>query len=175
MKERDVAKDDRQLTDTHPAEKALTVANAGTITTYIPKPDGRKVMVSRRALWIVAFLGMLAPAVGVYVYSASAQRTQEAQKAVDMEREIRELEREQHASHVRMMKEKHEFEVDTMTKQHEAELAAREAVAEARIEQERNKGFYARRIQPWIDWWHGSDTSVKADRGSIEIEVKPKR
>ncbi len=172
MKEGDIARDDRQLTDTHPAETVLTVANAGTVTTYVPRVDARKVTVSRRAVWIMAFLAMLAPAVGVYVYSASAQRTQEAQSAADMEREIRELEREQHESHVRMIKDKHEFEVDTMTKQHKAEIDAREAVADARIAQERNKGFHARHIQPWIDWWRGSDTSVKA--GPVSIEVKPK-
>ena len=56
-------------------------------------------------------------------------------------------------------------EIELINTGHEEKIAAREDVFEAKLQQERDKGLWARNVQPWVDWIWGSDIEVEVKNG----------
>ena len=68
---------------------------------------------------------------------------------------------------------KTERERNQLLQQHHAtEIAAVQAIADARVQRERDKGLWADYVTPAWNWISGSDVSV--DAGPVSIEIKPK-
>jgi hypothetical protein len=74
---------------------------------------------------------------------------------------------------IKILQDQHKKEVDILEAKHRAELKAQAEVAEAKIQAEHDKGLVADYVQPWIDWFRGSE--VKGGAGPVSVEIKPKR
>jgi hypothetical protein len=160
----DASKADTQLATSSPKEIGVPRSDAGTVTNYIPESEAQKIAVSRNVILAILALLAIIPTAGVFVYMNSRQQVNEAETGATIDLKVREID---------LLERHHDKEIELIQKRHDAELAAREKVFDAELRREREKGWWARNVTPWGDWWRGSDVEVEA--GPVRVKVEPKK
>ena len=131
----------------------LSTTQPGNVTNYVPEGQSPSVEITpKRSLVAILVWTVLIGAI-VFVWM-----------------------RYQNESNVRESEQRlHESEIEQLKDFHEKELASREEVFEARLQQEHEKGFVADYIQPWIDWFRGSEIEAEIETpGGVGGRVKLK-